>query len=380
MKNRVAIAGTLTTAVAIGLARFAYPPIFPVMVADGWLSKGDAGVAGALNLAGYLSGVVCGRPLSRHLPTARLLGLGMWVCAIAFAACALQLGVAWFGGARFVAGFAGGVLMAVAGPAVQLETPPDERGRASGLTLAGIGLGATVAALVVPWLLDYSVRAAWLGIALVAVLAWGLARHSLPRAPLASAAAAAVPAAGLGLVVTYGLAGSGVTATFLYTVELAVRSRGMSATLATVSWVLFGAGAALGSYYGGKACDRFGSTTAIRTGVLIQLAGLGLILLSPPACHSTASFMLGVAGGGTVGCALACSREIAGSAAPVLWIRATAVYAVSQAATAFVLAAVYAHSGSADDVFIVSFVPTILAVIASFTMMRMRDNARLVRE
>lgn len=379
-EQRVALAGAVATACAVGYSRFAYVPILPAMVATGLLTRGHAGVAGAMNLAGYVLGVFSGRPLTRRIPTARALDFGMFLSALAFAACSLDLGIGWFAAARFVAGVSGGVLMTVAGPAVQAEVDPSRRGRASGTVLAGIGAGAAVVALLVPWLLTVSVRMTWIGLCVLTLVSWALAARDWPRASLVSAKTDVVPPAGRGLLITYGLAGVGITSTYLYTLELAVRSRGMSLLLVAIAWTLFGLGGVLGSVYGGRLCDLRGSTFAIRLGVAAHLVGLVVIIVPHPAAHVLASFILGVAATGTVGCALACSREIAGPAASILWSRATAAYAVAQAGSAFGLAAIYAHTGSTDTVFAISIVPTILALIAAFTMMRTRDKARELGE
>ena len=73
---RPALAGAAATLAGIGLARFAYVPMFPAMVGAGWVDGGGAGLLGAANLAGYVAGVLGGRGLARGLgvPVYRLLG------------------------------------------------------------------------------------------------------------------------------------------------------------------------------------------------------------------------------------------------------------------------------------------------------------------
>src|SRR4051812_44966205 len=126
---RPAFAGAAATLSGIGLARFAYVPLFPAMVAAGWVTGAEGGVLGAVNFARYLIGVLGGRGLGRRLGTARALDAGVGLAALAFAACALNGGLAWLALWRAAAGVAGGVLMALAGPAVQGAVPPERRGR-----------------------------------------------------------------------------------------------------------------------------------------------------------------------------------------------------------------------------------------------------------
>src|SRR3954469_14754950 len=162
---RPALAGAAATLSGIGLARFAYVPLFPAMVGAGWVSGAEAGFLGAVNLAGYLLGVLGGRGLAGRLGTARALDLGMALAALAFAACGWNGGVAWLAFWRGLAGLAGGVLMALAGPAVQGAVAPVSRGSAGGVVVAGVGSGVILGSLAVPALLPAGVAATWLGLA-----------------------------------------------------------------------------------------------------------------------------------------------------------------------------------------------------------------------
>jgi hypothetical protein len=85
---RPAFAGAAATLSGIGLARFAYVPLFPAMVAAGWVTGAEGGFLGAVNFAGYLIGVLGGRGLGRRLGTARALDAGVGLAALAFAAWA----------------------------------------------------------------------------------------------------------------------------------------------------------------------------------------------------------------------------------------------------------------------------------------------------
>src|SRR4051794_18116628 len=109
-----AFAGAAATLSGIGLARFAYVPLFPVMVAAGWVTGAEGGFLGAVNLAGYLIGVLGGRTLAQRLGTARALDIGMGLAALAFAACAWNGGVRWRPVWGTVVGFGGGGLFGAA--------------------------------------------------------------------------------------------------------------------------------------------------------------------------------------------------------------------------------------------------------------------------
>jgi hypothetical protein len=51
-----AVAGLCASLVGLGLARFAYTPLIPALIAAKWFSPAEAVYLGAANLAGYLAG------------------------------------------------------------------------------------------------------------------------------------------------------------------------------------------------------------------------------------------------------------------------------------------------------------------------------------
>ena len=83
--TRIALSGTAATCTGIGLARFAYVPLFPAMVSAGWVDGAEAGLLGALNLTGYLLGVGAARAVARRITVPRALDLGMALAVLAFA-------------------------------------------------------------------------------------------------------------------------------------------------------------------------------------------------------------------------------------------------------------------------------------------------------
>src|SRR5580765_8980053 len=182
-----ALAGAAATFSGIGLARFAYVPLFPAMVTAGWVTGAEAGLLGAMNLAGYLIGVLGGRMLAGRFGTARALDAGMGLAALAFGACAWNGGLAWLAVWRMAAGLAGGTLMALAGPAVQGAVAPAQRGMGGGIVIMGVGGGIVAASLFMPALLPAGLPAAWLGLAVLVLGLWTFAHPRWPQTPVAIA-------------------------------------------------------------------------------------------------------------------------------------------------------------------------------------------------
>ena len=247
-----ALAGAAATCSGNGLARFAYVPLFPAMVTAGWVDGGQAGVLGAAALLGYLIGTLAGRPVAVRLGVPRLLDLGMALIVVSLAACAWNGGFWWLAFWRSLAGVAGGLLMALAGPATQASVPLARRGAAGGIVIAGVGIGIATGAMLVPALLPAGLPATWLGLAALVALLWALAHARWPVMDLTGAAAEPPPRARL-LILTHGLHGAGMVPPMVYLADLAARGRGLGVGVGAVTWLVFGlAGMAGGILSGGS--------------------------------------------------------------------------------------------------------------------------------
>lgn len=341
-----ALAGAAATCSGIGLARFAYVPLFPAMVAAGWVDGAGAGLLGALNLTGYLVGALSARAVARLLGVPRALDAGMALAALAAACCAWQGGLAWLGLWRGLAGVAGGVLMALAGPAVQAVVAPQRRGVAGGMVLLGVGSGIALGALLVPALVGHGVPAAWLGLSGATVLLWAAARRFWPAPPPTEArhGHGALPPVRL-LMLSYGLSGAGLVPPMVYLADLAARGHGLGVRAGGLMWVVFGIGALSGSLAGGALADRIGGRRAMVLALSVQVAALGGALLPGVGWLVASGLLSGVAAVGVTSVALAAARERAGAEAGLVWVRVTAAFAVAQAATGFVMAAIFGATG-----------------------------------
>src|SRR6478736_7544651 len=79
-----AAAGLCASLVGLGLARFAYTPLIPALIAAKWFSPAEAVYLGAANLAGYLAGALIARELGRRAGSVRTLRAMMVLAALCF--------------------------------------------------------------------------------------------------------------------------------------------------------------------------------------------------------------------------------------------------------------------------------------------------------
>jgi len=84
---RIAVAGLIATAVAIGIGRFAFTPLLPMMQADAGVSLAAGGWLASANYLGYLLGALM--PLAIRMPAANTIRAGLVIIGLATLAMGL---------------------------------------------------------------------------------------------------------------------------------------------------------------------------------------------------------------------------------------------------------------------------------------------------
>ncbi|MBV8458407.1 MAG: YbfB/YjiJ family MFS transporter [Acetobacteraceae bacterium] len=240
-----AIAGLVTLGVAVGIGRFVYTPILPLMVeALGW-SRFTAGLVASANFAGYLAGALFA---AGKLPGSRrgwLLG-ALVVSAATTAAMGSVHVVPAFLALRFAGGVASAMALIVASAVVMERLAQAGRAELSSVLFAGVGCGIAVSASLVSGLrvagTDWG--ALWWasgGLSLLGAIAVAmLLPGDGPQGAEVRSGRPAGEARGLlPLVVAYGLFGFGyvITATFLVAI---VRGSAALRPVEPVVWIVFG--------------------------------------------------------------------------------------------------------------------------------------------
>jgi hypothetical protein len=104
---------------------------------------------------------------------------------------------------------------------------------------------------------------------------------------------------------------------------------------------------------------------ALKIWLALQAAALALALPSSVAGLFASALLGGFGGIGLTAVALARARELAGPAAGVVWVRATALFALAQAATGFALVPLFAQTGSYAFLFAAGLALSIAALLVS---------------
>ncbi len=349
---RATLAGLCGSLVGIGLARFAYTPLIPAVIAAGWFSPSRAAYLGAANLSGYLIGALGARAAARSLSVPWTLRGAMLFATLSFFACAQPFAFPWFFLWRFLAGVAGGFIMVLAAPAVLALVPAGRRGRVGGAIFTGIGLGIAASGVLVPPLLRLGLSATWLGLGGVAAALTVLAWRGWPQAPVPVTEGGRTRLGGavMTVIAEYGLNAFGVVPHMIFLVDFVARGLGRGMAAGAACWIAFGIGAMFGPALAGVLADRIGFRTALRLALFAETLAVAAPALST--ARSVLWVSAAVAGAFTPGVVpLALGRihlelRPGSEAARSAWGAATVAWAVGQALGAQVFSVVFARTGS----------------------------------
>lgn len=288
----IALSGTLSLAVAMGIGRFAFTPLMPMMLHDGLLDLNSASWLASANYFGYLLGaILCtlqpalwSRRGWSPLPVAPMVRAGLLITCALTALMAFNAPAAW-PWLRFIAG----VITAVAfvytstwclGRLSRMNLPS-----AGGVVYAGPGVGIASSGLLAGLMvqLGWHSSAGWLAFAVLAtvmtVIVWPVF-HNDAGLPLPAAAHELSATGGsltekAALTLAYGLAGFGyiITATFL---PVIARTAMPGSPWPDLFWPMLGIAVAFGAVVASRIPARIDQRYLLLACYLIQAAGVAL--------------------------------------------------------------------------------------------------------
>ena len=286
-------------AVAMGIGRFAFTPLLPLMLRDGSLPQSAGAWLAASNYAGYLVGALTASRLPLSLPT--LMRVSLVGTAASTAAMGAFDGLGAWIALRVIAGvLSAWTLVATSAWALQ-HLARAGRADLSGMVYAGVGLGIAFAGLFCVAAARPGVPASqlWLGLGAVAALAILAPGYLVARPPAALAARGSAPPTNRtmgpckGLVICYGVLGFGyiLPATFLPALAREVVDNPQMFGLA---WPVFGLAAALSTV---ATARLFGGVNRLRVWAVSHLVmAIGVVLPSlwlTPATIAIAALCVG---------------------------------------------------------------------------------------
>jgi hypothetical protein len=313
----IALAGLVSLAVAMGIGRFAFTPLLPIMLAEGAVDLAGASLLASANYFGYLVGALActfqpwiwrrfGAVRAVNGPS--LVRAGLVATVLLTLGMALDLPAAWTV-LRFAAGVASAVVFLYTSGFCLEQLARHGVPAMGALIYVGPGAGIVASGLAATALVQLQAPAAagWLTFGLLAGLltaaVWGVfdlrrglaAPGGAPGPAAANATQAATVPSGVALLtVAYGLAGIGyiVTATFL---PVIARQALPGSPWLDLFWPLFGVGVMVGAI--GASRLPAGGDLRVRLAVCyaIQAVGVAASLVSPTlAGFAIGSLLLGL--------------------------------------------------------------------------------------
>lgn len=381
------LCGMAATLVGVGIGRFAYAAILPLLVQQGWFDLTDAGYLGAANLTGYLLGIGITAVLARRYAAADMVRVAMLLCALSLVACSWRDGgLPWFLFWRTVAGMCGAVLMVQAPVLILPRTPAERRGRAGGMIFSGVGLGIVVSATIVPSLASHALTLTWLALSAVCALLTALSWRRWPDA--AAPGPACAPAAASGwprlsmpvmlLCLAYTLNAIGYLPHTLFWADYISRELHRPLAMAGFFWACFGVGAACGPYLTGLIADRFGLTRTLVAAFGLKAFGVALPLFADGAAALlVSSVLVGFFSPGIVGAASGFAMEIGGARHHRRnWTAMNLCFSLAQAGGASAMVWLMAGRHSYALLFLISAIALAVSVlcIVAIALLRQRSG------
>ena len=258
-------------AAAMGIGRFAYTPILPLMTADAGLTAQAAGQLATANYVGYLIGAVGAAASPRLARSVLACRVSLAILVATLAAMALSTNVIEWGALRLVAGIASALVFVIAVNTLMDHGHPAHH---AGWAFSGVGIGIALSAAL-PATKDWQV-AWWAATALAALLsafAWHMRPGTSGDTPKVRADQQRSARGPLALLMaSYTLEGVGyiIAGTFL----VAAVARQSPGGLGSAVWLLVGLAAAPSAALWARFTGRFSYPALLVAALLLQAAGI----------------------------------------------------------------------------------------------------------
>lgn len=279
---RVIVAGICALILTVGLARFAYTPMLPIMREQAGLTHWAAGWLATVNYAGYMAGTLLAASINDLGRKYLIYRCGLVIAVVSTAAMGWTDSVPVWSVLRFVAGFSStaGLLLA-SGLVLNWLIRQGHRPQL-GLHFVGLGLGIAVSGVAVAALVQgLSWDRQWLGLGLLGIVFFGPAWLWMPP-PVAVQPAAAQAASTSTtpprrwmwlLIAAYFCAGFGFAMGATYTVAILVKLP-LLADKGGWVWVIVGLAAAPSCFLWDRVADAVGQIRALMAAFGLQMVSV----------------------------------------------------------------------------------------------------------
>ena len=192
---RILTGGIFSLILAMGIARFSYTPLLPLMQRQAGLGLGEGGLLAAINYVGYLTGAVVASVITSQQLKTRLYIAGIALCIVTTVMMGLTTNVWIWGLSRYLAGVGTAACMLIGSGLILNWLIRNQHRSELGIHFSGVGIGIAVASAAVALMtptLDWHQQ--WYAFAAIGVLVAIPALVWMPDAgAIGTAAKAALP-------------------------------------------------------------------------------------------------------------------------------------------------------------------------------------------
>lgn len=276
----ILVGGMLGLVVAMGIGRFAFTPILPLMQRDLSMSNTVAGWLAGLNYLGYLAGAVLCSISPQVLHSRFVTGSALLLSLVTTLFMGLTVSPFWWGTMRLVGGWASAILFIVISAEVGEALTRRGYGHWVGALYAGVGFGIAISGLIVPQLdLIGGWSLSWIGMGLIATVlaAFGILlgrrRDLVQPVTITKAGHTGSLRVVRLLAVAYFFEGLGYIVTATFIVAIITITPGLE-RFAPYSWVAVGLAAVPSTLFWPYLARRIGSQRALLSAYALQAAGI----------------------------------------------------------------------------------------------------------
>jgi predicted MFS family arabinose efflux permease len=283
---QVSIGGITALMLTVGIARFAYTPLLPLMQAQAGVGDALGGGLAAINYAGYMSGALIASLVEAPHWRYRLYLAGLLLGLMSTALMPLGTSVGLWALSRYLGGLAGAAAMLLGSGLVLGFLMRSGRRPELGVHFMGLGLGIVLSALGAMAMdaLRWDWAAHWWGFVSIGLALLAVAWHWRPPLPPPTAPSA-MPQGAPGktwmrlMLAAYFCAGWGFVIHATFTVAIVERQPLLQGQ-GPWAWLLVGVAATPAVFVWDRIARRFGDLQALITAFALQTVSVVLPALS----------------------------------------------------------------------------------------------------
>ncbi len=288
LRYRVMAAGLMCVLLTIGIGRFAYTPLLPVMQEQTGLGLSRAGWLAAVIYMGYLVGAILASQITSLRAKDRFYRIALILGVISTLGMALSDNFWLWVFFRFLAGLSGTAGMIISAALILHWLVQHGFRGELGIHYGGVGLGVVIVTLVIESMSTYfDWREQWLGLTLLsvvlAVLAWVWLPPPDTEKPVAKHQTQDHPPSPLFFklfLAAYCCAGVGYVVSVTFIVAIIDGLPGMEGK-GGLGFLVMGLAAAIGAFLWDRVARSFGYFASLSAAALLQIAGILLPVMMP---------------------------------------------------------------------------------------------------